>query len=280
MARSGKLVDHKIMEEATELTCAHGSVNLAAEAADVIFWTILKLAMHSVPIIDVLNELTLRKFRVNQRKPIVRKDRKLRIGFFAGNHADGIAGCFEKIGINIQKVGDDRSLHYIAEWSNPIQGAPDVVVIPCKPKDVAGFLEKGLIDAALCFADRVRGSSDVQAVCQFRGKDTNICLVGNRDFNIAEAQTSDRKLTIAAEYVELASEWAEKNGIDAKIEKVSGSAESYVINGIFDLCVVVVDTGKTLVSNDLIIVDTILHNELALYIPSRNQELRKYFVLN
>ena len=75
-----------------------------------------------------------------------------------------------------------------------------------------------------------------------------------------------RKILIMAEYVELCTQWVRKNGLVAKIEHVTGSAESYLVNDLCDACVVVCDSGTTLKENNLIVLDTLVTTSMHLFV--------------
>ena len=62
------LLNAKIVEEATELTQADTNQRITEEAADVLYFTMAKLAKHGLTLADVKEELDLRSRKISRRK--------------------------------------------------------------------------------------------------------------------------------------------------------------------------------------------------------------------
>ncbi|QQG37690.1 MAG: ATP phosphoribosyltransferase [Candidatus Kaiserbacteria bacterium] len=70
--------------------------------------------------------------------------------------------------------------------------------------------------------------------------------------------------TILAEYPKAARRWCRKQGIKAKILKCAGGAESLVAAGVYDYCLVLVETGTSLKVNGLVELATVFRSETVL----------------
>lgn len=62
-----ELLHAKLIEEAEELTQAESNERIVEEAADVIYFTMAKLAKHGIPLSDVARELDLRSRKISRR---------------------------------------------------------------------------------------------------------------------------------------------------------------------------------------------------------------------
>ena len=85
-----------------------------------------------------------------------------------------------------------------------------------------------------------------------------------------------RKIIIMAEYMQLISNWLRDNKLNAKLINVHGSSESYLVNDLCDLIVVVSDTGTTLKENNLKILDVLRETAMYLFVnPEKKYKLTK-----
>lgn len=117
---------------------------------------------------------------------------------------------------------------------------------------------------------------------------SKICLVGKAGIDI-----KNPKNIIATEYAD-SSEYLsnfsvlKQYGIVGKFLHVSGCAESYVCNGMADLAIVIVETGNTLIQNNLIIHKTICtlntncwvncDNPIGYYFLSKYRKITEVFI--
>ena len=71
-------------------------------------------------------------------------------------------------------------------------------------------------------------------------------------------------MTVATEFPNLTKKYLEKNGLNLKIVKLSGSTEAAPFIGIADLITDLTSTGTTLKMNHLKIIDIILNSTIKL----------------
>jgi ATP phosphoribosyltransferase len=228
---------------------------------------------NEIQVKDIYNELTKRHYKLNKRNFIMNEIPKdLKIGICVTKHCENkIFEFLEKNGLIIKKVDpeDSRSLKYEGYF----RSNPDVKLLPflIKPRDVYKFLENGLMDAVVCYQDVLDNYPVSYCKLQFPNNEvqlhqSKICAISNQDFDITEFENfPDRKMNIFSEYIYLTSLWTEKRGIVAKITPVCGFTEGFLVQILCDVVVCVVETGATVKSNNLKVIDTIYQSELGIF---------------
>ena len=81
-----------------------------------------------------------------------------------------------------------------------------------------------------------------------------MCVASKKTF----VDNEDRKLVVATKFPRIAKKYYAEKGRDIDIVKLHGSIELAPILGLSDVIVDIVETGKTLLENDLIPFETIL----------------------
>ena len=186
-----------------------------------------------------------------------------------GNHLEDLLKCLSEFGINFEKKGNDRTFIYEAEFIDKTK--PKIKIIPVKPKDIPLLIQNHMIDCVICYSDIITNyPCDVKNLVIFQSKKTQIVVIGNQDY-----ERQSEKIIILSEYVHLTSQWVHSNQLNAKVLQINGSAESYLVNGLCDLCTVVTETGTTIKTNNLKIIDILLENTLGLYIHVDKYDLLK-----
>jgi ATP phosphoribosyltransferase len=145
----------------------------------------------------------------------------------------------------------------------------------CRPKDMAATIARGLADGAVTY-NTVAGNQPpvLKAIASEPVPSLRLCLIGRKGDTVTFP--SHRKTVIAAEHPVQVSEYLRAKGMPDsafKIQPVLGSSESYLVNNSeYDLCDAVVETGKTLDDNDLVIRETVLDYgavTIGFYVPAR-----------
>ncbi len=122
-----------------------------------------------------------------------------------------------------------------------------------KAGDVPKYLEKGMADVGVVGSDVLEeyGSFFVDPIP---------LNMGGCDMVIAGRPRQDALksgLTVATKYPEVARRYFEGKGISVKIISLSGSVELAVTTGIAEVIVDIVQTGKTLKDNGLVVLETL-----------------------
>jgi len=272
----GFKINSKIMEEAEELICAIGEDEIVGEASDLIYFILLYLQKNNVDVSHVENELIKRRYVVfkDEYDIEIKNTDKFKIGVILANMPNSFVFEYleDLFGTTIKKKNNsDRCLEYICDNSH-------IMIVPTKPKDVGTLINNGFLDAVVSYEDIILNySSNADKVTIVKNKIKHVSIViackENINLEILKEENKTRKLVIMAEYVKLTNEWVKKNNLKAKIVHVSGSSESYLINDMCDMCVVVSDTGKTLKANNLIVLDTLVTTNINLFVHPKKKAM-------
>ena len=121
-----------------------------------------------------------------------------------------------------------------------------------KNSDVPSYIERGAADIGVSGSDVLEEKfSEVFRPVTFSFGETRICLAGRP----ADAETVSKKgtLTIATKYARIAARELAKLGRECDIVPLQGSVELASVLGMSDAIVDLVETGKTLQENDLVV---------------------------
>ena len=158
------------------------------------------------------------------------------------------------------------------------------MIIPVKPKDISTLINNRFIDAVVSYEDIILNyPTNVEKIpiVKNRTKQVSIVVACKKEETLESFREMNkaRKLTVMAEYVLLADKWLERNNLKAKVVHVAGSSESYVINDLCDMCVVVCDSGKTLKDNGMKVLATLVTTNVGMFVhPDKKQMF--YEILN
>lgn len=269
----------KMFEELNEIVSASPGT-LMSECADMLIHMLMFLNGRGVTLEDILNELNARRHAPRLVCPAPKPAASHRtILVTAAKYAALTDAFLEKYaGVRVVR-GGGRSLKITAEIVDAEKavaalGTTDICVMGCRPKDMAATIARGLADGAVTY-NTVAGNQPpvMKAVVSEPVPTLRLCLIGRK----GDATTpSHRKIVIAAEHPVQVSEYLRAKGIPDsafKIQPILGSSEGYLVNNSeYDLCDAVVETGKTLEDNDLVIRETVLDYgavAIGFYVPSR-----------
>jgi thymidylate kinase len=184
-----------------------------------------------------------------------------------------------------------RDMHYGSNDYMVISGKTYYVkYVIVKSADITNVLDLKFIDAIMCYSD-VWYSLDVpnynikyigNFVDELGEGETYISLVSQKGF----VKPTDRKIKIASEYNDgnrLLLNISKSIGLDlnnCEFIKVSGSVESYLLSGAVDYAITIVQSGHTLVANDLELVSKLKRVYLNMWIhldPFDRKNNDKYY---
>ena len=143
-----------------------------------------------------------------------------------------------------------------------------------KDGDVPLYVERGAADVGVCGLDQVlESAADLLAPIDFGFGRCRLCLAAPRDSRIARDSLADagelgRSLRIASKYPRLAAQYFARKGVPVDLVKLSGSVELAAVSGLADAIVDLVESGRTLEENGLVIVDE-LHTITARLVVNR-----------
>ena len=124
-----------------------------------------------------------------------------------------------------------------------------------KPSDVAIYVERGAADIGVAGKDiLLEYSPDVYEMLDLNLGKCRMAVAAHKDFR----DNTDKTLRVATKFVNIAKTFYSEKCRDIDIIKLNGSIEIAPILGLSDVIVDIVETGKTLIENDLIPFETIV----------------------
>lgn len=124
-----------------------------------------------------------------------------------------------------------------------------------KPSDVPTYIERGAADIGVAGKDTlIEQNKDVYELVDLKFGKCKMCVAG---FKNNRNRISSGNLKVASKYEAIAREYYEAKGINVDIIKLNGSVELGPIVGLSDVIVDIVESGKTLKANGLVVLEEI-----------------------
>lgn len=124
-----------------------------------------------------------------------------------------------------------------------------------KPSDVAIYVERGAADIGVAGKDiLLEYEPDIYELLDMNVGRCRMCVAAKRDFH----DNPERTLRVATKFTRIARQYYAGLGRDIDIIHLNGSIEIAPILGLSDVIVDIVETGKTLLENDLQPIETIV----------------------
>ncbi len=124
-----------------------------------------------------------------------------------------------------------------------------------KPSDVAIYVERGAADIGVAGKDILAEyKPDIYELLDLNIGKCRMCVAGKKDFY----DDRERVLRVATKFPHIAREYYAAKSREIDIIKLNGSIEIAPILGLSDVIVDIVETGSTLLENDLAPLETIL----------------------
>lgn len=139
-----------------------------------------------------------------------------------------------------------------------------VELLLLKNADVPTYVEHGVAQVGVCGTDVLDESgSDVLRPLTLPFGSCRIAIAGPRGVRIDDLSGRDQ-LRIATKYTRTARAWFEARGWPVELIELGGSVELAAVLGLSDAIVDLVETGRTLVENDLEVLEVIGHTRVLL----------------
>ncbi|MDQ3759177.1 MAG: ATP phosphoribosyltransferase [Actinomycetota bacterium] len=172
----------------------------------------------------------------------------LRLALSRGALLDESLDVLDRVGADTAGVrSDSRSL---------IFEAGDLVLVTMRPSDVPTYVEAGAADVGITGKDVLMEQSDrvFYEVLDLGYGACRMVLAGpDGDDRLEEQARRLGALRIATKYPRIAERYFENTGRAAEVIEVKGSVELAPVSGLADAIVDLVDTGRTLRDNGLVI---------------------------
>jgi len=152
-------------------------------------------------------------------------------------------------------------------------------ILLTKPKDVPAIVESGYADMGVSGWDTIWESGcDIYQMVDLKIGYCKICVAG-----FPEKREEYKKLTsikIATKYPKIAKEFFETRGIKPFIFTLNGSVELAPLIGITDYILDLVQTGRTLRENGLVVIEEIAESTARLIVNKNSFVLKNEEILN
>lgn len=141
----------------------------------------------------------------------------------------------------------------------------NIEVMFARASDIPEFVNDGVADMGITGVDLIQeNEADVEELLDLRFGQTRLVLAAPEESGIRSVDDITQDMKVATEFPKLTEKYFEKNGLDLKIIKLSGSTEAAPFIGIADLITDLTSTGTTLKMNHLEIIDTLLESSIKL----------------
>lgn len=151
-------------------------------------------------------------------------------------------GVFEEIGYGCPSIRETNRKLIFENEENGVR------YFWVKPSDVAVYVERGVADVGVVGKDiLLEQSADVYELLDLGMGKCRMAVAGKKGGRI----DTDRTLRVATKFPNIAREYYRKQSLEIEIIELHGSIEIAPILGMSDVIVDIVETGTTLLENDL-----------------------------
>ena len=211
-------------------------------------------------------------FNANSNLKIKLRDEQITIGYCTGCSEKITFDLLSSIGIKVYRNYDTRKSEFIIKshlHSN-------IKLVGVKPKDVTTILKNAHVDIMIAYDNLLNEEISYQKIT----KSTGVHPVKIVAVSLKEKTDLVIPLKIITEYPDLTKKWLEKSGNYDKsiIVQSYGNTEAYIKNGYGDVGIVVCDSGATIESNNLKIIDVLSVNDLYFFFNEKFYEQFPRFV--
>ena len=146
-----------------------------------------------------------------------------------------------------------------------------------KPSDVSIYVERGAADIGIVGKDvLLEYRPDVYELLDLKIGKCRMCVAGPEDFY----DDHSRLLRVATKFPHIATEYYKSRSRDIDIIRLNGSIELAPILGLSDVIVDIVETGKTLQENHLVVLEEIVPISARLICNRVSYQFRQKEVFN
>lgn len=141
-----------------------------------------------------------------------------------------------------------------------------------KPGDVPTYIERGAADMGVVGKDTLlEEDKDVYEVADLKFGACKMCVAGYRK---QRDTITNSTLRVASKYENVAREYYDRQGVNVDIIRLNGSVELGPVVGLSDVIVDIVESGKTLAANDLVVLEEICDITARLVVNKASMKLR------
>ena len=134
---------------------------------------------------------------------------------------------------------------------------PQARFVVLKDGDVPLYVERGAADLGVCGLDQVLESgADLLTPLDLGFGKCRLCLAAPA--GTPPAQELGRSLRVASKYPRLTARWFAQRAVPVDLIHLSGSVELAAVSGLTDAIVDLVESGRTLAENGLVVLEELL----------------------
>jgi ATP phosphoribosyltransferase len=144
-----------------------------------------------------------------------------------------------------------------------------------KPSDVPVYVEYGVADAGVCGRDvLIESKADVHEPLDLGFGYCRLVLAGKPE-SAARGYNPLATARIATKYPRAAADYFQRRGVPVELIVLSGSVELAPVLGLSEHIVDLVETGRTLLENGLVEIDTIAESTARLIVNRASYHLKR-----
>jgi ATP phosphoribosyltransferase len=144
-----------------------------------------------------------------------------------------------------------------------------------KPFDVPVYVEYGIADAGVCGRDvLIESEADVQEPLDL-GFGRCRLVVASKPESAERGYNPLTTLRVATKYPRVTADYFQRKGVPVELIELSGSVELAPLLCLSEHIVDLVETGRTLRENDLVIIDTIVESTARLIVNRASYHLKR-----
>lgn len=147
-----------------------------------------------------------------------------------------------------------------------------------KPSDVPTYVERGTADIGIVGKDTVmEEGKEIYELLDLGFGACRLCIAGLPKI---ESALTNNNLRVGTKYPSIAKDYYLAKGIKADIIKLNGSVELAPVTDLSDVILDIVESGKTLKANGLVIMETVYDNISARLVANKVSLKTKHTVIS
>lgn len=192
---------------------------------------------------------------------------QITVALAKGRLAEKTIEILEKCGIDCAPLKENTRKLVLCDAENRYR------FIFVKPADVPTYIERGVADIGVVGKDTLlEESKDIYEMLDLGFGACRMCVAGFREKTESITQNT---LRVASKYVHIAKDFYAAKGMDVDIVKLTGSVELGPVIGLTDVIVDIVESGKTLEANGLVVLEEICKLSARLVVNKVSLKTRK-----
>lgn len=176
---------------------------------------------------------------------------------------------FRRVNVNVQ----DEALRSRRLLVDDESGCYSFILV--KPADVPVYVEYGVADAGVCGRDvLMESSADVHEPLDLGFGRCRLVVAGLAE-TAARGYNPLATARVATKYPRVAADYFQRRGVPIELIELSGSVELAPLLGLSEHIVDLVETGRTLSENGLVVIDTIAESSARLIVNRASYHLKR-----